>query len=565
MVDAYIGEHEQGDSKYLGDEIRIEGLTIATPGYIGMGNWDVTNFWNEDDPINSIPLNAPGDDNKIYFGDTTDGSMLDLLDVSQYAIAGVQHSKNLYDHVINFISEQAGLNDIEELINRHDSIVVPRATDSGEVVIGKIPVGINWVDKYYFYRGEGNDILKGGVGNDLLFGGNGDDTYEFSSINSWGQDTIIDSGGNADVIDIGDSNGSFSIHTYNQDVIIRFTPSNWSPGLFSGGTITIHDYSTHAMKTLRWNDIDYQIEDIKNKGEVLFDPAQETINAAAVNIYQGINATISYAMSAAGGALVNLLDGVSTITDPFRSWFYEWTPLEATNDGENSLIGKTVTLSGFVNVIGTQYNDKLVGDDAANELEGGAGNDLMQAGGGDDFIIGGEGNDHAVYVGSRGGYTVTATETGYTVADNIGNEGIDTVIGIERLSFSDLSVAYDIGDHAGSTAKILGAVFGASAVSNTTYAGIGLKLLDEGMSYESLMTLAINTTGAATPRAVVDLLWNNVVGGLPSDIQAQPFVDMLNNGWTVGQLGVLAADTELNQANINLIGLAQTGLEYIMA
>jgi hypothetical protein len=28
-------------------------------------------------------------------------------------------------------------------------------------------------------------------------------------------------------------------------------------------------------------------------------------------------------------------------------------------------------------------------------------------------------------------------------------------------------------------------------------------------------------------------------------------------------LGVLAADTELNQTNIKLVGLAQTGLEYL--
>jgi len=42
------------------------------------------------------------------------------------------------------------------------------------------------------------------------------------------------------------------------------------------------------------------------------------------------------------------------------------------------------------------------------------------------------------------------------------------------------------------------------------------------------------------------------------------FADLLDNGtFTVGGLGVLAADTELNQTNIKLVGLAQTGLEYV--
>jgi hypothetical protein len=35
-----------------------------------------------------------------------------------------------------------------------------------------------------------------------------------------------------------------------------------------------------------------------------------------------------------------------------------------------------------------------------------------------------------------------------------------------------------------------------------------------------------------------------------------------NRTHTVASLGVLAADTDLNKANINLVGLAQTGLEY---
>ena len=38
---------------------------------------------------------------------------------------------------------------------------------------------------------------------------------------------------------------------------------------------------------------------------------------------------------------------------------------------------------------------------------------------------------------------------------------------------------------------------------------------------------------------------------------------MLTDGTKVGDLVVLAADTSFNTPNINLVGLAQTGIEYL--
>ena len=38
---------------------------------------------------------------------------------------------------------------------------------------------------------------------------------------------------------------------------------------------------------------------------------------------------------------------------------------------------------------------------------------------------------------------------------------------------------------------------------------------------------------------------------------------MLNHGTSIGQLAWMAADTSFNQANIDLVGLAKTGLEYL--
>jgi hypothetical protein len=66
-----------------------------------------------------------------------------------------------------------------------------------------------------------------------------------------------------------------------------------------------------------------------------------------------------------------------------------------------------------------------------------------------------------------------------------------------------------------------------------------------------------------SPEDVVGLLWTNVVGSSPTADQARPYIDMLNNGMTQGQLAELAAKTSVNLAQIDLVGLAETGILFI--
>ena len=93
-----------------------------------------------------------------------------------------------------------------------------------------------------------------------------------------------------------------------------------------------------------------------------------------------------------------------------------------------------------------------------------------------------------------------------------GTYGTDTLTNVERLKLSDFSITLDISGHAGSTARILGAVFGSAAVAKREYAGIGLQLLDAGMSYPDLIQLALNAKLGADNATVVNLLYNHVVG-----------------------------------------------------
>jgi hypothetical protein len=206
-----------------------------------------------------------------------------------------------------------------------------------------------------------------------------------------------------------------------------------------------------------------------------------------------------------------------------------------------------------------------IGNALDNVLVGNEGNNSFAGAGGNDSIDGGAGLDVALYSGERAGFSLAKTSTALTLTDNSGSEGRDTLTGIERLHFADSKVAYDLDGHAGQIAKLLGAVFGVASLGNKQLVGIGLQLLDGGMSYEQLAGLAVAAAGKTSHADVVSLLWTNLVGVAPTTAQAAPVVVLLDGGVSVsvGVLTVVVAELSLNTENINLLGLAQSGLEFM--
>ena len=102
----------------------------------------------------------------------------------------------------------------------------------------------------------------------------------------------------------------------------------------------------------------------------------------------------------------------------------------------------------------------------------------------------------------------TAVQDKRTTAQS---DGTDSLKNVERLKFSDVSLALDLDGHAGQAAKLLGAVFGAA----------------------------------------------------PTTDQVAPIVAILDSGMSQGALTVLVADTSFNTEKINLVGLSQTGIEFM--
>jgi hypothetical protein len=214
---------------------------------------------------------------------------------------------------------------------------------------------------------------------------------------------------------------------------------------------------------------------------------------------------------------------------------------------------------------GTPGPDTLTGGDRDDTLVGFDGQDTLRGNGGDDQIDGGGDIDTAVYAGELLDYTLVRDGTAFEISGPLA-EGFDQLVNVERLQFNDLSLAFDLDGHAGEVAKLLGAMIGKDEWYVREYVGIGLDILDEGFSFEELMTVALEVVLGANPSnaAVVNLLWDNLVGG-PTPVEVlNDLVGILERG-ELTQVGLClaAADHPVNLDNIGLVGLVSSGLEYI--
>ncbi len=247
--------------------------------------------------------------------------------------------------------------------------------------------------------------------------------------------------------------------------------------------------------------------------------------------------------------------------------------------GTREMVQGTVTDPLGANIIlGTQSAETLTGTPYADSILGLGGDDHISGGLGDDQIDGGAGLDTAVYLGPLGvkgsaNYAVERGPGGQWTVSYVGpvpavfppptTEGVDSLINIERLQFTDKSVALDLDGRAGVVAKLIGAVLGKEAVHSPTLVGIGLDLIDKGLSAKEIGALALGAAGLYSNQSIVSTLWTNVVGVSPTESEIAPYLSMLQNGLPPGELVLLASDTTLNAAQIDLVGLAQVGLDYL--
>lgn len=197
-------------------------------------------------------------------------------------------------------------------------------------------------------------------------------------------------------------------------------------------------------------------------------------------------------------------------------------------------------------------------------------NDSFQGQPGTDFIDGGLGTDTVVYSGPIEQYSVNKSGNRYIVSEPTGSDDTDYLTSIERLQFKNAKLALDIANGpVADGAKLIGALLGPAFVKDKALAGIVIGLMDQNYSPEFVATLGLATpmflgmAGSGSHVDFVKQVFNNVVGRPPLPQELSQYVGMLENGAaTQASLAVMAANTDLNAARIDLVGLVQHGWEF---
>ena len=212
------------------------------------------------------------------------------------------------------------------------------------------------------------------------------------------------------------------------------------------------------------------------------------------------------------------------------------------------------------NVEAIEFSDKVVSLEIA---------DVYVSTASKDNFDGGPGVDTVTYTGNSTDYILKPDGTGIEVSSINFSEGSDWLLNVERLQFKDKGLAFDLDKNAGVAAKTLGLVFGSDAVALPNYVGICLDLLErQNYTQNSLMQAALSVrlgADSSDPGKVVDFLFMQLTKGLPSPQDKATFVNLIvNQTYSIESLAVTAADLSLNPISTALVGLATTGLPYVL-
>ena len=204
---------------------------------------------------------------------------------------------------------------------------------------------------------------------------------------------------------------------------------------------------------------------------------------------------------------IALSDGSSVVT--FRA-----------TDDDGDATTTSVTIFVAANLVGTSAADYFNTPPQGNMIDGKGGIDT------------------AIYNGSLSDFSLSKGTDSWVITTN--GES-DSLVNIERLQFTNTNVALDLDGNAGKIVKLLAALLGKDSVTNKTYIGMGLDILDNGMSYEELMKAGIDVVFGSNPSgaSVVGALYKNLVGSSAPQSVIDEYGGMLDNGsMTATELGM---------------------------
>jgi hypothetical protein len=153
-----------------------------------------------------------------------------------------------------------------------------------------------------------------------------------------------------------------------------------------------------------------------------------------------------------------------------------------------------------------------------------------------------------------------------------GADGSDTLTNIERLQFSDTKLAIDMGvtQSGGEAALLIGAAVGKASLTDKALVGQLVSFFDTGYTLHDAANVLVNAgimdrlAGGSSTSAYVNLIYRAVTGQTATtDVTASLASYPDTGGFTKADFLAVIAGLSLNQTNVGLVGLQQTGIEYL--
>jgi Ca2+-binding RTX toxin-like protein len=273
---------------------------------------------------------------------------------------------------------------------------------------------------------SGDNRIEGGTGNDTLLGRGGDD--------------ILDGGAGTDTVQYTGFRSAYQFALQGTDILVTSATDgadtvrdNVEVFKFADATLSRAEIVASLAQTPRPPTANFTEGD----DTVTLPDTGGTLDARGgddVVRYVGGDATI------VGGAGNDTID-VSGFDGPlWISLDYDGREIWSKSDGAAVFDRPLADLTGFENIVGTAFDDRLIGDGLDNRIDGGAGNDTLLGHGGNDILDGGTGTDTVQYIGRRSAYQFALAGTDILVTSAA--DGIDTVReSVEFFKFGDGTVS----------------------------------------------------------------------------------------------------------------------------
>ncbi|MDW9477917.1 protease [Sinorhizobium meliloti] len=291
-----------------------------------------------------------------------------------------------------------------------DDVAITSAVLSGHDVIDGGEY-LNYLNGY-----AGNDIISGGQAGDQLFGDVGNDTLYGKSGHDYlfggnGNDTL-NGGGNFDTLDGGSGCDTVSYAGAAQGVTV----------IFSNFALNTNDAE---------GDQYYSIENVT--GSSYADTLEGSSGANVLNGGYGNDVLMgAYGNDILiGGGGGDSIDGGSGTDKASYAGASVGVTASLANPALNSNDATGDTYRSIEGLIGSDLEDRLLGNSGVNTIEGGAGNDTVNGGAGADKLYGGLGVDTVSYAGSKTGVVANLSKAVVNTNDAAGDSysSVENLIG----------------------------------------------------------------------------------------------------------------------------------------